>query len=119
MLAADVVVAGGGVAGLLIAGALVGQASVILIEQAETLPRNKYWLTDQTAANAAADLQGCLNNRYAFLDFVAYDGLTATIGGKYCLWDTDMLIGHLEASKNRSCVPARTSSPGIASTPSR
>jgi flavin-dependent dehydrogenase len=96
MLAADVVVAGGGVAGLLIASALGGRVSVIVIEQADALPRNKYWLTDESAAGAVSELRDCIETRYDFLDFVAYDGLTATVRGQYCLWDTDKLIGHLE-----------------------
>jgi flavin-dependent dehydrogenase len=30
------------------------------------------------------------------MDFVAYDGLTATVEGDYSLWDTDKLLGQLE-----------------------
>ena len=42
MLSADVVVAGGGAAGLLIASALAPTCSVLLVEQSDNLPRNKY-----------------------------------------------------------------------------
>ena len=41
MLFADVVLAGGGVSGLLLAGALSKKCSVILIEQKETIPQTK------------------------------------------------------------------------------
>jgi flavin-dependent dehydrogenase len=95
MFAVDVVVAGGGVAGLLIASALGRNTSVLLLEQADKLPRNKYWLTDQSAADAVPDLQGCIDYRYDFLDYLAYDGFKATVSGHYCLWDTDKLIGCL------------------------
>src|SRR5205085_247190 len=96
MVSVDVVVAGGGVSGLLIASAIAPECSVVLLEQCDVLPRNKYWLTDEKSASKNPHLQGCINRRYDFLDFVAYDDLTATIGGKYCLWDTDSLIGQLE-----------------------
>jgi flavin-dependent dehydrogenase len=95
MFAADVVVAGGGVSGLLMASALAPEFSVLLVEQCESLPRNKYWLTDEKALTRNPQFKACVNRRYEFLDFVAYDGLTATINGTYCLWDTDKLIGHL------------------------
>ena len=92
MLTTDVVVAGGGIAGLLIATALESQFSVILLEQSDALPRNKYWLTDAQAARENPQIKKCVDTSYDFIDFVAFDGLTATIHGDYCLWDTDALI---------------------------
>jgi 2-polyprenyl-6-methoxyphenol hydroxylase-like FAD-dependent oxidoreductase len=92
MLSADVIVAGGGVAGLLISNALAPSFSVILLEQNDSFPRNKYWLTDARALKDNAELSGCVDTRYDALEFVAYDGLTATIKGDYCLWDTDKLV---------------------------
>lgn len=95
MLSRDVVVAGGGVSGLLIASALASEYSVCLIEQCDSLPRNKYWLTDEKSLKWNPHLEVCVNRRYDFLDFVAYDGLTATIKGNYCLWDTEKLVKQL------------------------
>jgi flavin-dependent dehydrogenase len=95
MLSTDVVVAGGGVSGLLIASALASECSVILLEQAEVLPRNKYWLTDERALSESPHLETCIDRRYDHLDFVAYDGLKARIKGRYCLWDTDKLVDFL------------------------
>jgi flavin-dependent dehydrogenase len=95
MLSVDVIVAGGGVSGLLIASALAPQCSVVLLEQSESLPQNKYWLTDEKAASENPHLSGCVDRRYEFLDFVAYDGLRARIHGNYCLWDTGKLIDRL------------------------
>jgi flavin-dependent dehydrogenase len=92
MLKTDVIVAGGGIAGLLIATALAPRFSVTLLEQADALPRNKYWLTDARAARDNAQIEACVDTCYNFFDFVAFDGLTATIHGDYCLWDTDALI---------------------------
>ena len=95
MLAADVVVAGAGVSGLLIATALAPHCSVVLLEQSDCLPQNKYWLTDEKALSESPHLAACVDRRYEFLDFVAYDGLTARVRGHYCLWDTKTLIDHL------------------------
>jgi 2-polyprenyl-6-methoxyphenol hydroxylase-like FAD-dependent oxidoreductase len=95
MYSPDVVVAGGGVAGLLIASSLASKFSVILLEQNDSLPQNKYWLTDAKALAVDAQFEACLDRRYNEIDFVAYDGLTATISGNYCLWNTEQLIGLL------------------------
>lgn len=95
MVSTEIVVAGGGIAGLLIASALAPEVQVILLEQRDSLPRNKYWLTDEKAVDANAQFATCIDRKYDFLDFVAYDGLTATVKGRYCLWDTDKLVGRL------------------------
>jgi flavin-dependent dehydrogenase len=96
MLSTDVVVAGGGVAGLLIASALASKCSVVLLEQHDSLPRNKYWLTAEKAVRENPHLRTCIDKHYDFMDFVAYDGLAATVRGNYSLWDTEKLIGQLE-----------------------
>jgi flavin-dependent dehydrogenase len=96
MVSADVVIAGGGVAGLLLASALGPKCSVILLEQHNSIPRNKYWLTDISAVQKNPHLRGCVDREYQFMDFVAYDGLVATISGNYCLWDTERLLSRLE-----------------------
>src|SRR5437868_14417366 len=101
MVSTDIVIAGGGVSGLLIGSALATRCSVILLEQHESLPRNKYWLTEAQAAKKNPHLSGCVDRYYDFMDFVAYDGLTATVNGKYSLWDTDKLIGQLEQDVRR------------------
>lgn len=101
MTSTDVVIAGGGVAGLLIASALASKCSVVLLEQRDSVPRNKYWLTEEQAAKQNPHLSGCVDRYYDFMDFVAYDGLTATVRGKYSLWDTDKLIGQLEQDVRR------------------
>lgn len=95
MLSAEVIVAGGGVSGLLIASVLAPECSVVLLEQSDSLPRNKYWLTDEKAVGENPHLSDCVDKRYEFLDFVAYDGLRARICGNYCLWDTGKLVDQL------------------------
>src|SRR5258708_17246298 len=105
MLSADVVVAGGGISGLLIASALAPSCSVILLEQSDSLPRNKYWLTDEKSARKNPDLQDCIDRRYDFVNFVAYDHLTASVQGNYCLWDTDKFVGVLVLELAHYTVP--------------
>jgi hypothetical protein len=96
MLTADVVVAGGGISGLLIASALAGECSVILLEQNSALPNNKYWLTDSQCVANKPGLCECVDRQYDSLDFIACDGLTATLTGRFYLWDTEKLIAQLE-----------------------
>jgi hypothetical protein len=96
MISTDVVIAGGGVAGLLVASALASKCSVVLLEQRDSVPRNKYWLTEEQAAKQNPHLSSGVDRYYDFMDFVAYDGLTATVNGSYSLWNTDKLIGQLE-----------------------
>jgi flavin-dependent dehydrogenase len=107
MLSTEVVVAGGGVAGLLIATGLGSNHEVILLERRCDLPRNKYWLTDAESVRAVPGLESCVAHWCDALDFVAYDGLRATIRGRYALWDTDRLIDHLERSAVQQGVQLR------------
>ncbi len=102
MISTDIVVAGGGVAGLLIASTLAPKCSVVLIEQRDSLPRNKYWLTEDEALKQNSPLRECIDRYYDFMDFVAYDGLTASVKGRYSLWDTNKLIGQLEQDLRNS-----------------
>jgi len=63
--------------------------------------QNKYWLSDTDARNVAPDLNECIDRRYDHLDFVAYDGLRASVPGDYCLWHTDRLINTLSSQLAR------------------
>lgn len=96
MITADVLVAGGGIAGLLTAAELGRRCSVVLVEQTDSFPRNKYWLTDEKALTENSHLEHCIDRRYEFLDFIAYDSLKARVPGSYCLWDTQKLVTTLE-----------------------
>jgi hypothetical protein len=96
MISTDVVVAGGGISGLLIASALASKFSVVLLEQRESIPCNKYWLTDAETVRKNPHLEACVDSYYESMDFVAYDGLTAAVKGDYSLWDTNKLLGRLE-----------------------
>jgi 2-polyprenyl-6-methoxyphenol hydroxylase-like FAD-dependent oxidoreductase len=101
MLTADVIVAGGGISGLLIASALSPHCSVILLEQGERIPKNKYWLTTERVVDRNQEFAHCIDRRYDFMDFVAHDGSSARVDGRYCLWDTPRVIDYLEAELDR------------------
>lgn len=77
------------------ASAFSPSTHVLLLEQQETIPTNKYWLTDAASARANPDLASCVDRRYKSLDFVAYDGTTASISGDYHLWHAIKLIDRL------------------------
>lgn len=109
MLSTDVVIAGGGISGLLLASVLGSKCSVVLLEQRDSIPRNKYWLTDRVAAEQNPNLSDCVDQEYEFMDFIAYDGLTATVHGRYTLWDTDRLLERLEKQVRASDVTVLTS----------
>lgn len=102
MRSVDVLIAGGGVAGLLVASALPAGINVVLVEQADELPRRKYWLTDREAATLNPDLADCVDSVWNALDFVAHNGATATVPGMFTLWDTNRLSSHLEANALRN-----------------
>ncbi len=89
---ADVVVAGGGISGLLLASELSRSLDVVLLEQRDELPTNKYWLTDEESAQQNPTLEDCIATRYDTLDFIAYDETSATLRGAYVLWDTERLV---------------------------
>ncbi|HXA19293.1 MAG TPA: lycopene cyclase family protein [Thermoanaerobaculia bacterium] len=88
----DVVVLGSGVSGLLIAGELARSHDVLVIEQAERIPRTKYWLTDNGSAAANEWLTSAVDTHYAEMAFTASDGTSYIANGDYVLWHTDKLI---------------------------
>ena len=101
----DIVIAGCGISGLLLGSELASRCKLLLLERKRTVPRNKYWLTNNRSAENSPDLQGCIDRTYSYLDFVAYDNTKVRVHGKYHLWNTDRLIDHLtnkiEAAKTQ------------------
>jgi 2-polyprenyl-6-methoxyphenol hydroxylase-like FAD-dependent oxidoreductase len=95
MISTDIIIAGGGISGLLIASALASKFSVVLLEQHDSIPRTKYWLTDAETVRKNCQLETCVDSYYESMDFVAYDGLSAIVRGDYSLWNTEKLVGRL------------------------
>jgi len=108
MLSTDVVIAGGGVAGLLLASALGPHCSVVLLEQHNSIPRNKYWLTEDLAVSENPELSNCVDRKYDVMDFIAYDRVTAVLKGNYSLWDTERLLSRLEETAKSAGVSILT-----------
>ena len=97
MIEKDIVIAGCGIAGLLLGSELSGECDVLLLEQRGEIPHHKYWLTSQRSAEENPELKHCIDSIYDSMDFIAYDETTARTSGPYPLWDTGKLIGHLTA----------------------
>ncbi len=89
---ADILIAGSGIAGLLLAAALAPRFSVVVVERRRHVPRNKYWLTDEKSAAKAPSLEACIAARHETLAFIAYDDLATRIRGPYVLWNTDAIV---------------------------
>lgn len=92
----DVIIAGAGIAGLLIASELSKKHSVLLLERTNRIPQNKYWLTKSDCIAANEDLKGCTDRHYEYMDFIAYDTTSFRCTGDYVLWNTDSLVTHLQ-----------------------
>ena len=95
MLKTDVLIAGGGIAGLLLASELSKEADVLLIERRSELPRNKYWLTNSGCLEGNEHLRLCIDAIYPSMDFIGYEGTTMSLDGEFPMWNTDALIDHL------------------------
>jgi len=88
----EIVVLGGGIAGLLIASELARDHSVLVVEEKGQIPKTKYWLTDAGSAQKNPDLHHAIDSTYESLDFIAYDTTTFRCRGSYPLWNTDRLV---------------------------
>ncbi|HEX7831822.1 MAG TPA: lycopene cyclase family protein [Thermoanaerobaculia bacterium] len=88
----DIVILGGGVSGLLLAGTLSEKHSVLVLEKAERLRVEKYWLTDAPSVAANPEFRGALDGTYTTMDFIAYDGTTFRASGEYHLWHSENLL---------------------------
>lgn len=93
----DVVILGAGIAGLLLAAELSERHSVLVVEQAKTVPTHKYWLTDAGSAARNPHLQQAIDDRYEAMRFLGHDGSAYTVRGDYVLWDTPSLTSALHA----------------------
>lgn len=94
----DVIIIGAGISGLLLASELSKDHSILLIEQEESLPNGKYWVTGEDSTKLVPELLGCIDRSYDFLDFIGHDGTRFRAFGKAVLWDTDKLLSKLYSS---------------------
>lgn len=84
----DVVILGGGVAGLLLASELAAEQKLLLIEQSRSFRSYKYWLTDHASMELNRELETAVEKRYDSLDFISYDQHAYRCRGSYILWNT-------------------------------
>lgn len=92
----DIIILGAGISGLLLGSQLSQKHSVLIIEKGNSLPNNKYWLTNKKCVEKNLELFDCIDSQYDHMDFRAYDSESYRCFGEYLLWDTNRLIQRLE-----------------------
>lgn len=88
----EIVVLGGGIAGLLLASELAKRHPVALVEEKAAIPKTKYWLTDSESAARNPHLEQAIDSCYRSLDFIGYDATIYRCQGSYILWNTERLV---------------------------
>lgn len=96
----DVVILGGGIAGLLLASELSSRHKLLLLEKGAAAASTKYWLTDRESADVNPELVSAIDMRYEHLDFIAFDQSSYRCRGEYVLWNTERLTSHLRSKIN-------------------
>ncbi len=91
----DIIILGAGISGLLLASELSKELSVLVLEKEESIPQNKYWLTDKNCVHQSPELTNCIDEKYDSMDFISYDNVKYSCKGDYLLWDTGKLIKFL------------------------
>jgi len=91
----EVIILGGGVAGLLLASEISKTLDTVVIEKEAEIPLRKYWLTNKKSVDKNPQLKHCLDNYFTFMDFISYDLTKYRCYGDFYLWNTEKLISHL------------------------
>lgn len=92
----DIIIVGAGISGLLLGSQLSQTHSILIIEKEDTIPLNKYWLTNKKCSESSPELIKCVDTSYCYMDFHSYDGKSFRCSGEYLLWDTEKLTEELE-----------------------
>lgn len=88
----DVIVAGAGIAGLLIASELSLTKKVLVMESCPNFQLTKYWVTLKTCVELNTQLMSCVDNYFNHMDFADSSRNQFRLTGDYILWDTEKLI---------------------------
>jgi flavin-dependent dehydrogenase len=91
----DVIILGAGISGLLLGSELSKKHSLLVIEKENSIPNNKYWLTNNKCLIKNTEFNNCIDSEYEYMDFYAYDSSSYRCYGKYILWNTEKLLNEL------------------------
>ena|SRR5258708_26217535 len=92
----DVVIAGAGVSGLLIASELSTQKKVLVIETKKELQTTKYWVTLKSCMESDTELIAFVDTYFKHMDFADTHQNKFRLKGDYALWNTISLMGYLK-----------------------
>lgn len=95
MEAYDIVIAGAGISGLILAKELSKEFSVLVIEKAqENKNLDRFWLTPKACLDKNPSLVDCIDNTYKSISFISHDQKAFNVYGDYILWDSEKLTNH-------------------------
>lgn len=94
----DVVIGGAGIAGLLIASELSRTKKVLVIDSANSLQTNKFWVTLKSCVESNLHLNSCTDSHFESMDFSDAYRNQFRLTGQYVLWDTIRLMDLLKAT---------------------
>lgn len=92
----DIIIAGTGVSGLLLASRLSSKFRVLLIDEKADIEFNKYWVTLKECLILNPFLNSCVDNEFHEMSFADAYGNDYSVKGDYLLWDTFKLLSYLK-----------------------
>lgn len=96
MKASDIIIAGAGISGLLLASKLSEKFSVIVLEKEDEKPPQKYWLISNSCLKENEFLKDSVDNYYNHMDFISHDLISYRLKGDYILLDSNKLFNILK-----------------------
>ena len=100
----DIIILGGGIAGLLLASELSSLCKVAIVEQEEVIPNKKYWLTDEQSLIKNMDLKIAIDQFIDKMQIISHEGLVCEVKGKYIIWNSRKLLKTLISKCNTNKV---------------
>src|ERR1035437_7768445 len=94
----DVIIAGAGISGLLIASELSKSFSVLIIESKDELEINKFWVTLKSCLNSNLHLKNYVDSYFNNMEFSDAYQNSYKLTGEYILWKTPELLDYLTNS---------------------
>jgi flavin-dependent dehydrogenase len=92
----DIIVAGAGISGLLLASELSSQKKVLVIETKKELDETKYWVTLKSCLESNVELAAFVDTYFKYMDFSDASQNVFRLTGDYILWNTVSLVNYLK-----------------------